>query len=244
MILLFTDFGHEGPYLGQVKATLLRQAPGVPVVTLFADAPACDVEAAACLLEASLVDIPPPCHCLAVVDPGVGSERRALIVEADGRFLIGPDNGLFDRIVSIAGRVHCWEIDFRPGRLSRTFHGRDLFAPVTALLAKGRIPDSLGHRVEYTTVSAAVGDIGRVIYIDHFGNAMTGISGQGLDIDRRLRVAGRALPHAGIFADVAPGQAFWYVNALGLVEIAVNRGSASRCLGISGGEAVDWVGPG
>ncbi len=240
LILLFTDFGLEGPYLGQVMAMLGRHAPGVPIVNLFADVPACDPKAAACLLQATIRDVPAPSHCLAVVDPGVGTDRRALIVEADDRCYIGPDNGLFDRVVAAATRCRCWQIDYRPSRLSRTFHGRDLFAPVTAKLAAGHTPDSLGHRVDYP-VPTAIGDIERVIYIDHFGNAMTGIDGHGIDCHRRLRVAGQIVSHAETFAAVAVGQAFWYVNALGLVEIAVNRGSACRDLGIAVGEAVDWA---
>ncbi len=240
MIVLFTDFGMEGPYLGQVRAVLYELAPGVPIVDLMADAPRCDPEASACLLAAFIRAYPPTCHCLAVVDPGVGSERAPLIVQVDGRCFVGPDNGLFDRIAADAGEVRCWRIDHRPERLSRTFHGRDLFAPVVARLARGRSPDEFGVPFDLP-VRRRVPDLERIIYIDRFGNAMTGIDGRAIDTGRDLVVAATRLGHAGTFAEVGVGEAFWYVNANGLVEIAVNRGSASERFGLVGGETVYWA---
>src|SRR5271165_206423 len=99
MIALFTDFGLAGPYTGQVKAVLARQAPEVPVIDLFADLPAGDVRSAAYLLAAYARWFAPPIVVLAVVDPGVGSTRRGLVVEADARFYVGPENGLFEIVL-------------------------------------------------------------------------------------------------------------------------------------------------
>src|ERR1700724_3610932 len=129
MIGLFTDFCLGGPYTGQVKAVLYRAAPGVPVVELFADAPARRPKPAAYLLAAYGIWFPPGTVLLAVIDPGVGSNRAALIVEAEGRWFVGPDNGLFELVIRRAADTRTWEIPSPPGPLSASFHGRDLFAP-------------------------------------------------------------------------------------------------------------------
>ena len=118
MIALFTDFGLSGPYTGQVKAVLAREAPGVPIVDLFADLPAGNPKSAAYLLAAYAVWFAPPIVLLAVVDPGVGGTRRAIVVEADGRFYVGPENGLFESVLRRAGSVRGWEIVWRPDSLS------------------------------------------------------------------------------------------------------------------------------
>ena len=140
MIVLCTDFGLAGPYLGQVKAVLARAAPAVPVIDLFADLPAFEPRLAAYLLAAYAAWFEPGDVILAVVDPGVGGPRGALVVEADGRWFVGPDNGLFELVLRRAERARCYAIAWRPAALSATFHGRDLFAPVAARLALGEPP--------------------------------------------------------------------------------------------------------
>ncbi|MBX6322432.1 MAG: SAM-dependent chlorinase/fluorinase, partial [Rhodospirillaceae bacterium] len=137
MIVLFTDFGLHGPYTGQVKAVLHGMAPGMPQIDLFADAPAGDPRASAYLLAAYATWFPAGTVFLCVVDPGVGGPRPAVIVEADGRWYVGPGNGLFEMVVRRAAIARRWDIAWRPERLSRSFHGRDLFAPVAAMLARG-----------------------------------------------------------------------------------------------------------
>ena len=138
MIVLFTDFGGDGPYVGQIEAVLARDAPGTRVVGLLNDAPAYDAKRSAYLL-ASLIDVfPTEAVFLCVVDPEVGGERAALVVEADERLFVGPDNGLFEILVRRATRRAAWTITWRPATLSRSFHGRDLFAPVAALIAGGK----------------------------------------------------------------------------------------------------------
>ena len=138
MIVLCTDFGLEGPYTGQVKAVLARAAPAVPVIDLFADLPAFRPQLAAYLLAAYGEAFVAGDVILAVVDPGVGGARAALAIEADGRWYVGPDNGLFEIVLRRAHAARCWRIEWRPAALSATFHGRDLFAPVAARLALGR----------------------------------------------------------------------------------------------------------
>src|SRR5262245_261224 len=140
MIALFTDFGLHGPYTGQMKAVLHRMAPGIPVIDLFADAPAGNPKASAYLLAAYAAWFPAQTVFLCVVDPGVGGERTALIVEADGRWSVRPGHRLFEHVQRRAATARRFNIAFTPERLSASFHGRDLFAPVAAMLARGDAP--------------------------------------------------------------------------------------------------------
>jgi S-adenosylmethionine hydrolase len=137
MIVLFTDFGLSGPYTGQVIAVLQQAAPEVPIIQLFADAPAGRPKPSAYLLAAYAGWFPAGTVFLCVVDPGVGSERRPLIAETDGRVYVGPDNGLFAIVLRRAASSTVSEITWRPPTLSASFHGRDVFAPIAARLAQG-----------------------------------------------------------------------------------------------------------
>ena len=239
MIALFTDFGLEGPYVGQMKAVLYHDSPGVAVLDLFADAPAHDIEAAAYLLAAYAPELPAGTINLCVVDPGVGTAtREPAVLDADGRLYVGPDNGLFNVVAGRAAAPRWWRITWRPERLSASFHGRDLFAPVAAKLARGDPvpgdPVATGDRLRPGWPE----DLARVIYIDRFGNAMTGLRAARLAPAQRLRVAGRVLRHARTFGEVPVGGALWYENANGLAEIAVNRGRAADQLGLAIGDEV------
>jgi hypothetical protein len=236
MIALFTDFGLEGPYIGQVKAVLLAHAPGVPVIDLIADAPAHEPQLAAYLLAALAKELPPGCIVVGVVDPGVGGARDAVIVEADGRSYVGPHNGLFEIVLRHAVTRAMRRIDWRPERLSASFHGRDLFAPVAAMLATGKEVAATELALERSRPGGHwPADLARVIYIDRFGNAMTGWRAAQLSAQASIAVHGRPLKRARTFADVHPGEAFWYENANGLAEIAVNQGRADRRLGLAVG---------
>ncbi len=242
MIVIATDFGHEGPYVGQMKAVLLREAPGVPVIDLFADLPAFDVQAAAYLLAAYIDEFPSGTVFLCVVDPGVGSTRRASVMQADGRWFVGPDNGLFNVIAERASQLSWWDINWRPKKLSRSFHGRDLFAPIAAQIARGE-PVS-GEVVDPATrlLPGWPDNLAQIVYIDHYGNAMTGIRASSMEEAAVLEVKAFQLRRAGTFSDVAEGSAFWYANANGLVEIAVNQGRADRVLDLSIGDRVHFRG--
>jgi S-adenosylmethionine hydrolase len=232
MIVLFTDFGPAGPYVGPMRAVLARESPGVPVVELMSDAPSFAPRAAAYLLAALAPDFPPDAVFLAVVDPGVGGPRPPVVAEADGQRFVGPGNGLFEIVLRRAARARLWEIAWRPDKLSSTFHGRDLFAPVAARLATGR------------TVARAEtvpprhpdwpDDLAEIVYVDAYGNAMTGLRAGTLPGGATIN----GLARAHTFSSVRPGEAFWYENANGLAEIAVNRGSAAATLGLKVGDPV------
>ncbi|SLN25408.1 SAM hydrolase/SAM-dependent halogenase family protein [Oceanibacterium hippocampi] len=237
MIFLVTDFGLEGPYVGQMKAVLASRAPGVPVIDLFADAPAFRPRPSAYLLAAYAAIGAPGSVFLAVVDPGVGSERAALFLQAGGRWFVGPDNGLL-AIAARAGEARVWRAGTNAAPLSATFHGRDLFAPLAADLALGRQPDRDEGALADMVGADWPDDLAEIVYLDHYGNGMTGIRAATLGPDATVEVAGQRLGHARTFSDVAAGAAFWYGNANGLVEIAVSGGRADAVLGLEIGMAV------
>lgn len=238
MLVLFTDFSLSGPYIGQMQAVLLREAPGVPVINLFADVPRCNPKAAAYLLAAYAEEFPAHTVFLTVVDPGVGGVRQPVVVEADGRWYVGPDNGLLSQVVARATDSRCWRISWRPARLSASFHGRDLFAPVAARLARGESPP--GEPLSALCAVDWPAELAEVIYLDHFGNAMTGLRAASLPPTASIAVHGQTLHYAETFSAVAPGEAFWYANANGLVELAVNQGEAASTLGLQVGTQITF----
>ncbi len=247
MIVLFSDFGLNGPYLGQVKAVLHQEAPGVPVIDLFANAPAHDPRASAYLLAAYGAGFPKNTVFFAVVDPGVGGARKPGVLEADGRWYVGPDNGLFEIIIRRAkAEPRWWDIRWRPERLSETFHGRDLFAPVAARLARGETPapdnkdnaDFKDSPLDGLRRPDWPDDLAEIIYIDDFGNAMTGVRAEKVSGETELTVGSSTVRKARRFSDVPEGEAFFYENANGLLEISVNRGRADNLLKLSVGSQV------
>lgn len=239
MIVLFTDFGLHGPYVGQMKAVLAREAPGIPVIDLLADAPTFNPRAAAYLLAACVREFPENAVFLCVVDPGVGGDRLPLTAQAGGRWYVGPDNGLLSIVLRRDSEARAWSITWRPERLSASFHGRDLFAPVAARLAAGAAPT--GHPMPVDALHGAdwPDDLTEIVYVDAYGNAMTGLRASLVSRATDILTGGHRVRAARTFSDVDEGQAFWYENALGLVEIAVNQGHAANALGLAIGHAID-----
>lgn len=240
MIVLFTDFGVTGPYVGQMKSVLCERAPTTPLIDLMHDAPSFDPQAAAYLLSALVSQFPRDSVFLCVVDPGVGSQRKPLIARISERWFVGPDNGLLDIVAQHAsgtGEIKWWEICWQPAQLSSSFHGRDLFAPVAAMLANGDAPPGRLLDISAARIRRWPSDLEKIIYIDHFGNAMTGIRAANLDRHQMIAVADKRLCWARTFSDVAIGKGFWYENSNGLVELAVNQGRADKMLRINIGDA-------
>lgn len=238
MILLFSDFGLTGPYAGQMRTALLAQDPNAAIIDLMHDAPRRDPRAAAYLLAALAERMPAECVCLAVVDPGVGGDRPPLIVKAGSRYFVGPGNGLFEILQRRAGDARIWRIGWRPESMADTFHGRDLFAPVAAMLGTGAFPQA--SEIDWEGPGAAwPDDLPEAIYSDGFGNVMSGLRASFIGAAARIAAAGHELPWARTFSDVAAGEAFWYENSIGLVEIAVNRGSAADILALKPGDPVN-----
>jgi len=236
MIATFTDFGIEGPYLGQVRAVLQQVAPGIPIVDLFTDLPAFNVQAAAYLIPAYSQYLPADAVCLCVVDPGVGSDRAAIAVKADGRWYVGPDNGLLSMVVRRAAAASVYVIDWRPERLSDSFHGRDLFAPVCAKLAAGAdVPLKKSARDALCQVDWP-GELDQLVYIDHYGNAVTGRRASHMDKRAVVEIGALRCAYRRTFAEGETDEAFWYQNANGLVEIAATQASGETLAGLFVGQ--------
>lgn len=242
MLVLFTDFGFNSPYVGLMKQSVSQYAPDVSVIDLLHEVPVFDVQGAAYLLAIYADEFPRDCFFVGIIDPGVGSAREGLILHADHQWFIGPDNGLFDRIVARADHVKAWHITWRPARLSATFHGRDIFAPVAAMLASGTVqPEDLAESFDYQ-IKEWPDDLARIIYIDRYGNLMTGIRAGSMGEATLALPRQTALNRATTFSNVAIGEGFWYENSSGLVEIAVNQGNAAAHYGISVGDVVEIIG--
>jgi S-adenosyl-L-methionine hydrolase (adenosine-forming) len=240
-ITLLTDFGTSDGYVAEVKGVLMSQAPGSQVVDLSHDIPPHEIDAARLAVARYWRRFPAGTVHLVVVDPGVGSARRALAVSSDERFLVGPDNGVLSPALLMAGvRVVGLPVtaDAAP-----TFHGRDVFAPAAAALARGSSLDSLGDPVDdpvlrRTPEAAREADgwlRGEVIVVDRFGNAVTNL----LAIHGgEVRVGERDIPLRRTYVDVSIGEAVALVGSSGLIEIAVRDGNASRLLGLARGSIV------
>ena len=237
-IFLFTDFGSADIYVGQMKAVLHAHAPESPVIDLLNDAPAFAVEESAHLLCALALRLPKSAVIVGVVDPGVGSARGAVAVEADARWFVGPDNGLFSVLSARAQSSSCFALDWLSPPESASFHGRDLFAPAAAAIASGDIDMQTRPRLEELHVQLDRADLPRIIYVDHYGNLLTGLRASALDKRAIVRLNDRVLTHARVFSDVPIGELFWYENSIGLVEIAANQASASRALSAAIGDRV------
>lgn len=241
MIVLFTDFGLEGPYTGQMKAVLHLDAPGAVIIDLFSDAPAHDPMASAYLLAAYARGFPDGTIFLGIVDPGVGGPRRAIVVRFGQSWFVGPDNGLVELLLrQNPQNVEVWEIIWKPENCSASFHGRDIFSPIAARLACGKIPDVGQNEKDYRAIEAQgirrpewPDDLPEIIYFDKFGNAITGIRAASLKQGEALRIGGQNVQSAETFTDVQSGDMFCYENANGLLEIAVNCGAAKEKRGLT-----------
>lgn len=229
MIVLYTDFSLHGPYVGQMKAAILRQCPGATIIDLMHDAPCYKPQAAGYLLARLVSEFPKECVFVCVVDPGVGTEeRKPVMLQLDGQWFVGPDNGLFDPLFSLADKaqsIQRYEILWRPDNLSSSFHGRDLFAPVAAALSMGQ---RLEHKILAEARELLDADCYEVIYFDGYGNAITGIRACELNKQAGIAIDGQAFQFAQTFAMVPEGNGFWYENSMGLVEVAVNQASAKE----------------
>jgi len=240
-IALLTDFG-RGPYVGQIELCLSAICGAVPVIELISDLVPFRPDLAAYLLPGLCRTMPLGTVYLCVVDPGVGSDRAVLAARIGDDWLLAPDNGLLLPMLRRARDARVFRIDWRPDRLSASFHGRDLFAPLAARLCRGELPEAVA-----TAPDALVGadwPPSRLVicYVDDFGNLITGCDADDIAPDRILAAGARRLSFARTFSDVAPGDAFWYRNAFGLVEIAVNQGRADVALGLTAGKTVTIAG--
>ncbi|MDB5811485.1 MAG: hypothetical protein JWN94_3607 [Betaproteobacteria bacterium] len=240
-IFLFTDYGAADMYVGQVKAVLAVHAPGVDVIDLLHEAPEFNAKASAHLLAALAMQIPPGSVTLAVVDPGVGGERDAVVVEVDGRWLVGPDNGLLSVVTARGSNSAVWRITWAPDGMPPSFHGRDLFAPIVAAIVRGEFPAAKAVQAGRLQIEFGASDLAEIIYVDHYGNALTGVRAQSVSRDTRIVAAGVTLQYARVFSAVPAGATFWYENSIGLIEIAANACNAAASLKLAVGQGIAYA---
>ena len=235
MILLLTDFSGRGPYVGQLEAAILHGANSATVVNLMHDLPRFRPRFASYLIPPLAREFPAGSIFVCVVDPGVGGDRAALVLRAEDQWFVGPDNGLLNGVAAQAKDCACWRVDWRPKKISPTFHGRDLFAPIAVQLhQRGQPP---GEPTVFDLPEWPQ-DLDQIIYIDDFGNAASGRRVDSLPADAEIQFRGVAIEAATTFSDVGVGETFWYENSLGLLALAVNQGSAARRHGLILGEPI------
>jgi S-adenosylmethionine hydrolase len=254
-IVFLTDYGLADGFVGICHGVMARLAPGARVIDLTHAIPRQDVMRGALTLGRATDFMPRDAVYVAVVDPGVGSERRSITVRAaSGALLVGPDNGLLSMAwdalggAEAAAEISAEDVLLQP--VSKTFHGRDVFAPAGAHLANGRPLERMGpaidpaglRAVELAAPMLAGGVLGcRVTSVDGFGNVQLNARPSDLEdagIGRFLRAGGRAIPRVQVFADVPEGTLAAIVDSDGYVALVVNRGSAAAMLGLVEGAAV------
>jgi len=243
IITLLTDFGTTDGYVAEVKGALLRRAPEAVLVDVAHDLAPGDVVAAAYVLGRAWRAFPDGTVHLAVVDPGVGTPRRALAGEAGGHRFVAPDNGLLTS--ALEGRAFDVVALEVPVGASSTFHGRDVFAPAAARLAVGEPLAALGPRVVDPVLLPPArlerrgGDlVGTVVHVDHFGTLITNLPGAGLAPGAIVRLGAYDLELRKTFADVAPGYPVAFVGSGGTVEVAVRDVRADAALRLTRGAEV------
>ena len=260
IITLTTDFGLSDEYAGVMKGVILARAPAATIVDICHAVPRQDIVQAALLIKSAYVFFPKGSIHLVVVDPGVGSKRRLILLLADGHMFLAPDNGVLSLlldpdIVGAAYEIQCKQYYLSP--VSKTFHGRDILAPVAAGLAAGLDPQETGPLLDFQElrriafdephIDAGQGKIsGTIISRDHFGNLQTNIGEKCLKslwtqrvMSVKITVKGRVI--SGIqdsYAATAPGDLLAVVNSRGFVEIACNQDDAGALLGAGPGDTV------
>jgi S-adenosylmethionine hydrolase len=245
IISLTTDFGLKDPYVAEMKAVILGICPEAVIVDVTHEVPKFDVRTGAYMLASATPYFPKGTIHVAVVDPGVGTKRRPLLIQTGQGFFVGPDNGILTLAAEKQGIISIREITnpklMRP-HVSSTFHGRDVFAPAAAHLAAGVSPAEFGPEIQdvvepdFAKVAFSKGAlIGEVLHVDGFGNIITNVTEQELE---RLKVRDSIVVEVAehriktrfcrTYAETKPGEALALIGSQGYLEIAVNQGNATE----------------
>ncbi|MFC7235712.1 SAM hydrolase/SAM-dependent halogenase family protein [Halosegnis marinus] len=249
MITLATDFGE--PYPAAMKGVVARRTDA-DVTDIAHELPRQDPRAAAFWLRFVLPEFPPAVHCI-VVDPGVGTDRKALVVRAGGHALVGPDNGVLfppARALADGGDIEVFEVRVKDPA-SQTFHGRDVFAPVAADCHDVGIDDlhrlpALSPTREYADLAFPAPEVrddgatAEVLVVDGFGNAVTNLAGTRVEGRDAVTVNGESVPVAPSYAHVGAGERLVTVGSHGQAELAVNRGRGDETFGLGPGDTVEF----
>lgn len=255
MITLLTDFGTADYFVAAVKGVILSINPQAYLLDLTHEIPAQDVACGAFTIGACYHNFPAGTVHMAVVDPGVGSARRAIVVAAGGQAFVGPDNGLFGYVYARESDVrifHAASEEFFRRPPSPTFHGRDVFAPLAAWLSRGLSPEAVGPEItdyvrsEISRPTVTDGQVrGAVIHIDHFGNCITNLTEKELNLTQAtssavLKIAGQSVTQFGThFAQAATrDDLLAYLGSAGYWEVALWQASAAERFGVRRGAEV------
>ncbi len=256
IITLTTDFGTQDAYVGALKGVLLGLCPGARIVDISHEIAPQDIMECAFVLREAAGYFPPGAIHLAVVDPGVGTDRKPVALRAGERFFTGPDNGIFPLVLDGAAPDACVQLDqrayWRNDTPSQTFHGRDIFAPAAAHLASGVPIERLGSAIDQLApmkwalpIMDDEGVQGWVVHIDRFGNCITNIAREMIEERRAGRpvkcFAGNAIIEGvqPAYAAAETGEPLLQYNSSCLLEVAVNAGNAAELLGIRKGNPVN-----
>lgn len=255
IITLTTDFGYQDYYVSAMKAAILSINPDARLLDISHSIPAQDIMAGAWVLKNAAFMFPEGSIHLAVVDPGVGTARKPIVVEIDGHYFIGPDNGLFS-LVGSERSYSAYELSntsYMASKVSRTFHGRDIFAPAAAHLSNGVKPDRFGpalaEMLRYrwaTPIHDAEGIQGWVMHIDAYGNLITNIPAamiENYDYKSLKIYAGTTIMRdiKAAYGEVPAGEAVSVIGSAGMLEISVNQGCAQELLNVQKGAPVSVI---
>lgn len=253
-ICLLTDFGLKDGYAGVLKAVISNIAPKTSIIDLSHEIEPYNILQAGFVLYQSYRYFPKETIFVAVVDPGVGSERKPILIKTKNYYFIGPDNGIFSLVLSeekVEQIIHLQNPKYFLSSISSTFHGRDLFAPVAAHLSSGISCASFGQKIEeyqrlnyFFPIIKKKQIIGKVLSIDRFGNMITNLSKRFLeenfsDLDFALSIKGKKIRKIySHYAEAKKGEIFILFGSSGFLEIAMNQGSAAKFLKVKNGTQI------
>ena len=242
VITLLTDFGTADYFVGAVKGAILSVNPAAIIADITHEIPSQDIAAGAFTLLAVYKTFPAGTIHVAVVDPGVGSARRPIIVSANEQFFVGPDNGLFTYIYDREPSRRIFHVTsdryFRPSP-STTFHGRDIFAPLAAALSTGVAPEEFGAEIDDEVRLPSLETPLRIVHIDRFGNCITNITHQS---GKQLVINGRTITEFRQFYGEGDDKSLFAIwGSAGFLEISVNGGSAAKVLDAKRGDEVSFT---
>jgi S-adenosylmethionine hydrolase len=244
IITLTSDFGLSDSYVAAMKAKLIKHCPQAQLIDVTHQIPRHDILCGSIMLERAVDGFPPSTVHLAVVDPGVGTDRRILIIDINHQRVVCPDNGLITWSWRLHPHAKAHELTWRPTVSSSTFHGRDIMAPVAGKLAAGKSIASLAQPIDdpiLLKIAPAINRRGRIIHLDIFGNATTNIAHDALRnfANAQIKVKGKRLGKLRrTYCDVAPGKPLALIGSSGLLEIAVRDDSAAKKLKLRVGDEV------
>ena len=257
VITITTDFGHKGPFAAVMKGVIISRFHDAIIIDLAHDIPAQWPPEAGFWVSRSYQYFPPGTVHLAIVDPGVGTERDILLVEHDGHYFMAPDNGLLARLLDTADAAMVFKLDLKAlAQLdiptpSRTFHGRDIFAPIAAKLAAGRThPAAIGVATDewipaWLDEPEVVSDkiSGVIVTVDTFGNLISNIDAELISGFRQplVHVAGHDIEMRSTYGRAKPGDYLALINSFGVLEVAKAESSASEGLGIERGAPISVI---